>query len=251
MGYNKFIKCGNSFELYEYEKNLPFRVKRNKIPKSKSLSLDLAFGGKNPLPKRQLGKRRDNAKRAQMAFRRLILCQLGGATNPLLFTITYAENQCELSTAYADFRSYIQALRYKFGEVFKYIAVPEFQKRGAVHFHALFWGLPSELYNQERTTRELANLWGRGFIYLKETDGSDKLSSYLAKYMVKSFLDERLCNQKAYTSSRNCVRPLVGSDFSPVWPIVDDYVGVDNPPLLEKEYMTQWLGKGRYRLFKI
>src|SRR5690606_27837965 len=108
------------------------------------------------------------------------------------------------------------ALRNKFGKAFSYIAVSEFQKRGAIHFHALFWGLPAEVFSQERQTRTIALIWKQGFVYMKETDGNDKLSSYLAKYMVKTFTDPRLKNKKAYLASRNIKRPkiIAGVDYS-------------------------------------
>lgn len=253
MGYNKFIKSGSTFELYEYEKDIRISAPRARkvVNARKPCNLDLDIGGADPFSQGYVGKRQDNARRASMAFRRLILCNLTGFNFPLLVTITYAENQEDIRIGYKDFKTFIQSLRYKFGKVFRYVAVPEFQKRGAVHFHALFWGLPEGIFDTERKTRQLAILWGKGFIYLKKTDGDDRLSSYLAKYMVKAFLDFRLKGQRAYTSSRNCLRPEIVAGFSPVWPVVDDLVGVDNSPLLEKEYMTQWLGKGRYRLFKV
>ncbi|HEV7423767.1 MAG TPA: hypothetical protein VGO21_01100, partial [Candidatus Paceibacterota bacterium] len=130
------------------------------------------------------------------------------------------------------------------------ICVPEFQKRGAVHFHALFWGLPEEIFLQERKTRMLAGFWAKGFVYLKETDGNEKLSFYLSKYMAKAFIDPRLKNQKCYVASRNIQRPKVIVGASPLWPILEDY-GITGEPLVDREYDTKYLGKGRYRLFKI
>jgi hypothetical protein len=69
--------------------------------------------------------------------------------------------------------------------------------------------------------------------------------------MSKAFTDYRLKNQKAYVASRNISRPVVGRGFSPVWPILHDYVGDSNLPVYERSYDTQWLGTCRHRLFKI
>src|SRR5690606_15820961 len=99
---------------------------------------------------------------------------LGGSSLPILATLTYRDNFTDLSGAYKHFSAFIQSLRHKFGKTFKYICVPEFQKRGAVHFHALFWGLPENLLSLERKSRTLATIWGKGFVYLKQTDGNEK-----------------------------------------------------------------------------
>ena len=253
MGYSKIISYGNSLEVYEYEKDIIRLLGRSKGSRKRGPnSKDSGVNGEDLLPRqKELGKRQDNARRASMAFRRVIASNLGGSTRPLLVTITYRDNFTDLKGSYKHFSSFIQSLRYKYGKAFKYACVPEFQKRGAVHFHALIWGLPEEVFLQERKTRTLAGLWARGFIYLKETDGNEKLSFYLSKYMAKAFMDPRLKNQKCYVASRNIERPKVMVGASPVWPILDDYGVGDIVPIVDREYDTKWLGKGRYRLFEI
>lgn len=253
MGYNKFVVSGNVFELYEYEKNIEeYRAIKRKHEKPVDNG-NLGTTGSDEELERKLGKRRDNAKRAVMAFRRLVLCQLGRGENPILITLTYAENMEELGQGYRDFKAFINALRYRYGEQFRYVCVPEFQKRGALHFHALFWDLPKAdiLLQTERQTRLIASLWKRGFVFLKKTDGNNKLSSYLSKYMSKAFVDIRLRNQRAFSSSRNCLRPIVGSGFHAVNIVLDAWELSTETPLQTTQYETKWLGKGRYSLFEI
>ena len=254
MGYNKIIKYGDYLELYEYDKNI-LKLGRSKRRRKKIIDdKDMGISGENSLSERRLGKRQDNARRASLAFRRLVGANLGSDSGqyarPVLITLTYGDNFTDLKGAYGHLSSFIQSLRYKYGKIFKYAAVPEFQKRGAVHFHALVWGLPSELLLSERQTRTIARTWEHGFVYLKETDGNEKLSFYLSKYMAKAFIDPRLKNQKSYVASRNMLRPVIQSGFSPVWPILEDYEIQNDTPLVDKTYGTKWLGKGRYRLFK-
>jgi len=250
MGYNKLIAYGNFVELYEYEKNLSQRTRRNEDGHGARIRVqDLAVNGISSQQKSI--KRADNARRATMAFRRLVLANLSEQGNPLLFTFTYSENIVSLKQGYSDFRACIQRMRYEFGPSFRYIAVPEFQKRGAVHFHALFWGLHSYSPSRERQTRLVASTWEKGFVYVKETDGNERIASYLSKYMAKSFLDSRLSSQKAFTTSRNILRPLCNSHFSPSWPVVDDFVPLNTPTCKDISFMTKWLGKGRYRLYNI
>ena len=82
------------------------------------------------------------------------------------------------------------------------------------------------------------------------TDGNEKISGYLAKYMSKAFIDPRLKNQKAYTTSRNISRPTIEKGDYAFWPIIDEFA-LNNPPIFDKEYWTKWLGTCRYRHYKI
>lgn len=249
MGYVKIISYSNTLEIYEYEKDVVVLGGRNQNSTPDFDPDDVDTCGKDTLQERQLGKRSDNARRAALAFKRIVAANLGDATRPLLVTLTYKDNFTDLKRAYRHYSTFVQALRHRLGRDFRYICVPEFQKRGAVHFHALFWGLPEELFLLERKTRTLAGLWGKGFVYLKETDGNEKLSHYLTKYMAKAFIDPRLKNQKCYTASRNVKRPLVQTGSFNV-PIVLEEYGVTGDPVVDREYLTNWLGKGRYRIFK-
>ncbi len=249
--YVKIIISGKNLETYEYERK-PNPIRRRNRRKSKDTDGDenLGVSGQDTFSERKLGKRQDHARHAGMDFRRLVTSNLVGTELPVLVTLTYKENITDISVGYKDYRSFIQSLRYKYGKVFRYVCVPEFQGRGAVHFHALFWGLPAELFLHERKTRLLAGIWAKGFVYVKFTDGHEKISSYLSKYMQKAFIDPRLRNQKAYVASRNIKRPYVKSGSFSVSYIIDDYVGDDSSPVIDKTYDTKWLGKCRYRVFK-
>lgn len=251
MGYTKIIISGNNVEKYEYEKEPRPVARGRRKRKINNGSESVGADRSDTLSERQLGKRQDNARRTGLVFRRIVASNLSGAMPPLLLTFTYKENITDINIGYKDYQSFIKALRNKFGKTFSYIAVSEFQKRGAIHFHALFWGLPSEIFSQERKTRTIALIWKHGYVFMKETDGNNKLSSYLAKYMVKAFTDPRLKNKKAYFASRNVKRPkiIAGEDFS-FWPVEEEYVG-DRKPITDKEYNTLRMGKCRYRHWNI
>ena len=252
MGYNKFIKYANIIETYTYEKQLPIRPRaRRGVSRKVSLS-HMASPGSDTLRQNEYeGKRQDNVARASMVFRRTILANIDGINHPLLLTLTYKDNQTSVVQGYKDFSSFIKTLRYKYGKVFRYIAVPEFQKRGAVHFHAMFWGLPDTLAKEERHTRMVGNAWGHGYVDLIQTDGSPKLSGYLTKYMAKNFTDYRLMGIKAYTCSRNLKRPEVINGLSNVnLEIVLEETGAGMIEF-DKTYDTAWLGRGRHRIYKL
>jgi len=239
MNYAKTIKYGNNIEIFEYE--------HRPVPKTKKAEKKSYWT--KPTEEEIFTKRADNIIQTKRSFRRLVSANLSNE-KPLLITFTYKENMKDIVLGWNDYRKFIQAMRYKYGENFKYIATPEFQERGAVHFHVLFWGLPSEINpTNERNSRTLANIWKKGFIDMKKTDGREELAGYLAKYMAKAFTDTRLKNQKAYVSSKNIKRPEVTLDAIVLHQLIEN-VDAEAEPVFEKRYDTPWLGSCRYRLFK-
>jgi hypothetical protein len=157
-----------------------------------------------------------------------------------------------LGHAYKVFSGFIQSLRVYYGKSFRYISVPEFQKRGAVHFHLLIWGISEREILNERLSRNFQHIWQMGFVDCLVTDGSVKLAYYLGKYLVKAQLDRRLLGQKAFVCSRNVVRPRV-LPFETAVSFSKEIWEIDlstDLPLLSKEFQSEWLGKGRYNLYK-
>ncbi|MES3005550.1 MAG: hypothetical protein V4664_01235 [Patescibacteria group bacterium] len=145
-----------------------------------------------------------------------------------------------LEVGYECFSSFVRRMRIKYGQGWSYIAVPEFQTRGAVHFHVLAWGLSQNLVEDERDTRTIQRLWSYGTCDLIKTDGSSGLAGYMAKYMQKALFDERLLQQKAYVCSRNIMRPMSYSLSS-----IADYADLifgEKTLVDRREFLTQWLG---------
>jgi hypothetical protein len=156
-----------------------------------------------------------------------------------------------VAEAYKAFTAFGVKLRRQLERDISYIAVPEFQKRGAVHFHVLVFGLGNEAITAERRTRFFANLWGHGFLDLLGTDGSPKLASYLAKYMSKAMHDRRLVGKRAYSASRNVLRPVLANTALQLSVCFADWGlnTVDNPIAMQKEYDTLFLGRCVYKQF--
>jgi len=258
VGYIKTISYGNVVEIYQYDKDVSVRPRKGRKKFRRAhFDADLDSHVENSVrsAEQRQAKRKDNARRSAMVFRRLVSANLGESQAPLLVSLTYAENFEDIGLAHKDFSLFARSIRNKFGQSVRFIAVPEFQKRGAVHFHALFWGLDTlGLAETERRTRLFAGLWGKGFVDLVATDGNHKIAGYLSKYMAKAFLDSRLKGKKAYTASRNIVRPVVekGAFLEPLF-----HGGLEGVPdlstadlLKDVSYDTVWLGRGRYRLYQ-
>jgi len=243
--YEKIIKSGDVVEIWQYEKEPPeYR------PRKKSRY-------KNPR------RYRRNVSRARATFFRLVQANLGAGKIPAFLTLTMREI-VSIRDGWKAFQAFGARVRRNYSGRLAYIAVPEFQKRGAVHFHCLVWGLTDEEIIRERTTRRIAELWGHGFIDLRSSDGSPKLAGYLAKYMFKAMWDERLSGAKSYSASRSLMRSvslksktavaLVEAEINGDRINTDGTIslGVDNPllPEKEREYSTEWMGKCNYKVYR-
>jgi len=234
LGYLKIIRSGSITEIYTY-------AKAPSSGRKKGTVIDRTRRGS---PRPRVGA---NAERARKSFIRLVRSNIGTGEPPALITLTMLDI-VRIEVGYSCLSNYIRLLRRRFGKEFKYVAVPEYQKRGAVHFHILFWGLPQEVINHERRDRTLQRAWALGYVDCVATDGSEKLAGYLAKYMSKSMSDERIAGKKAYACSRNIMRPVLATTLTGFENLGSEFWAVDNVLLTEKEFQTEWLGKATYKM---
>ena len=210
----KAIVSGNVIEVFNYEKPLFYEFKNKNAQHRTNRDDDHESVEK----KEDIRKR--SMRRAKTWLTRLIHSNVWGWMQsngepfpPAFITFTFAENLTDIAQANEIFSLFIKRLNFQLYKnkksILKYIAVTEFQKRGAVHFHCLFFNLPIGLVESERTTRHIANIWGHGFIDTKDVDDVGKAIAYLTKYMLKGFEDPRLDGKKRYFGSRALRRPVV------------------------------------------
>jgi len=230
MGYIKIIQTGNLIERYEYQKEV--------IP-------DPRFGRHNKRDRHFKPYRRASSVfRARVAFLRLVQANLLRPEVPSLLTLTF-KGVVGLKEAWREYTLFAQRLRNKIPSAVL-LTVAEFQKRGAVHFHSLVWGL-GDLYVSERQTRYLANIWRSGFLDIIRTNGSPSLGGYLAKYLVKSYLDQRFQGFKLYSGSRSLFRPVTFRSK-----LQTDFIGemLENATCQKSvSYDTKWLGRCDYQKY--
>lgn len=184
----RLVVSGHYVERYQYSYPIVSREIRMRVGRSV-----VADG------LRRLENRERVLARARTSVRRLVDC------NPDLnkfFTLTFAENVTDFAFANECFRKYVMRLKYSYKSDLKYLVVPEFQKRGAIHFHVL-----CDL--QYVPVAQLAELWGFGFCRINRIDNVTNVGLYVSKYIQKQFDDERLHGKKCYWGSRNLKRPVV------------------------------------------
>lgn len=132
---------------------------------------------------------------------------------PQFITYTFAENLTDITEANRLFSNHIKRLNYFVFKskkaVLKYLTVIEFQKRGAVHFHVVFFNLPHIDNLEERRTRTFANIWTHGYIDIKTIQNVAGLGSYVTKYLAKNLEDTRLLGRRRYFTSRYLKKPII------------------------------------------
>ena len=147
--------------------------------------------------------RRRNSIKARNNIRRLVLHNF--VTDNKFITLTFNNDNpfdiADIPSCNREFKKFIQRLRYRICGL-KYIAVIEFQKRGAIHYHLLI-SIPRIDH------AELSALWGRGFVFIQALDQVTNIGAYMSKYMVKDIYDERLKGQKCYFTSKGLQKSQV------------------------------------------
>lgn len=242
--YTKLIISGNMAEYYQYEKQ------RNEyVRKGVSVLPSVGVYGRETDDTQRMGRRRDSASRAKVAFGRLCSANFGTDTIAVFVTLSFSKEQT-IESGYKLFALFTKRLRTRYGSDIRYLAVPEFGNRNTkrLHFHALFFGLPVESLKRERETRDFAKVWGYGFVDVVVTNNDSKIGFYLAKYLSKAYKDPRLLNHCSYVASRNIRRPVVHVDYSSLY---FSYLiqGVDNSLVRSVVYDTIWLGQCKYEQY--
>lgn len=176
-----------------------------------------------------------SVQRSRMSIRRLLLANWSEySDSPSFWTFTFKDNLKDVSIANRHFSKFIMRLRYfmqnrdhshnecKTNEThnesfatngIKYLNVIEFQKRGAVHYHCVFFNVSL----QDISHAQMSELWGHGFCFFSFDDGvrsQEKVACYISKYITKRNFDKRLYSKKTYMCSRGLKRPqTIYNDF--------------------------------------
>lgn len=139
--------------------------------------------------------------RAKKEVRRIVnsnVGQYGDDFTSKFVTLTFAEHITDLAAANYEFKKFIKRLNYQIFKTktsnVKYTAVPEFTKKGRVHYHVIFYNLP---YVKSDI---LSDIWGNGFIKINKIDNCDNVGAYVSKYMTKD--NDEIVGKKCYFNSR-------------------------------------------------
>lgn len=236
---SKFVISGKFVESYNYGN--PYKVGKPR-PRYKPQNA--------PVLNRKLKtgiirtSRADNVLRTKKALKRMV------NSNPDLnkfLTLTFAENQKDWKIANGEFRKFIKRCSRKYKN-FKYIAVPEFQKRGAIHFHLVC----NINYLSIQQLDGLRILWRNGWIDLKRIDKLENVGAYMAKYMTKQNCDSRFFHKKKFFRSLRLMLPQIIQGFKNVlnYKAFLDFWKIKTL-LFEATIDSYYLGSIQYKLFRL
>jgi hypothetical protein len=232
----KVVKSGNIVELISVI--VPKGVCASK--KSFNSEIKREYADNNKI-------RLDNIYRTKSRLKRLLRSNKDLKT---FLTLTYKENRLDLKVCNKEFNNFIKRVKRDFPD-FKYIAVPEFQKRGAVHYHLVCnlvipeaKNIP-QLFAYERQFS--ANYWRYGFIKVKSLYGG-RIDLYLAKYLTKD-LDNRLFSHRKYLYSQNCKKPIIltGIDCLDIINYIHKYLNRFYKLIFKKHVVSQFMELNYYQ----
>lgn len=215
----KLVNCGDYTQVYYYENS---KMKKEKKENLKKVDTDNLRIIKKDSDKKEEIIEEKNIIRSKLECQRL--AKANAREWKTFITLTMAENVTNIGLANKKFRNFVDTIKRKFKD-FKYIAIPEFQKRGAVHYHLLTnidINNKEFIYEQEDNKKyKHIKYWQHGFtkVDILEKD-IKKIVGYISKYMTKD-IDNRLYNRHRYFYSRNLIIPSTS------------YLDLSNPKHLE------------------
>ena len=225
----RLLISGNVLEVYHYEKPIIRGEERKRIGRA---------GQWDTTEEAKAGNRQKTAQRAKRRVCHLANTNFSGKLAKFI-TLTYAANQISIRIADHDYKTFIQRLSYYLRIKIEYIAVREFQERGAVHYHMLC-NIPYI------PNAELREIWGHGFVNIQSVEEVDNVGAYITKYMTKDVEDERLLGKKKYLCSKNLAEPIEVIREEVMDDIFSEMGNVKrvNDPV---EYETDYYGVIRYQ----
>jgi hypothetical protein len=246
-GKRKIVVSNKIIEVYKYDNYFHYG-ERIKNPNEKGLK-NIPKKKENKLESRQLSNFRSkrNLKRLINSNAGIYKKKTGDFSPPVFLTITFAENITDVQQANKEFTNFLKRLNYWVWKVkknkLKYAGVIEFQKRGAVHYHVVFFNL------KYITQKEIADIWSNGFIKINKVKNIFNLGSYVCKYMSKNLDDKRLCGKKAYFTSKQLEKPVEIMEKNAVEAM---FVYLENfKPVFEKNLESEFMGKFKYSIYNL
>lgn len=205
----KLVKCGDYLQLYFYPDNT-FKSDKE-LERVNKLLVHNIYEENESVSLKQIELK--NITRSKIQLQNLI--KANEKDFKTFITLTFEENLTDVKEANKKFNTWRRNLK-RLKNDFKYVCVPEFQKRGAIHYH-LMTNIEYEDNKLLLTERKIWNKksgWQvgkdvKGWIYghsMAKDMNTINLVGYITKYMTKD-IDNRLFSKHRYFYSQNLERP--------------------------------------------
>lgn len=255
QSYKKVIVSGHIIEIYEYEKKPVGRNTSNSNDDGYD-ALDITQT-KLELEDRKEERRQQTVRDARNITRRLAMTNFSASSK--FITLTFKDNVQDIEFADDQFKNFIKKFKYKFDiDNLKYIAVREFQKRGAIHYHVLCdWSLKMATEDEIRHyERELGTgdwgvgVWKHGFVDIKQIEHVDNVGAYIIKYMTKGVAVEFFKGKKIYLCSQGLDRPKEYREEE-AEEIIKFYNLQTKKEVFTNSYISEYQGNTLYKEFNL
>ena len=210
----KFVDCGEFYQVYYYQNKKTVTKKKDDTDLNlRKLQIKSFMDNEEQKePKTEL--KDGNKIEDRNIIRSKLSCQRLAKANSKIWetfiTLTIAENEQNIENANKMLHSFTVQIR-RIKKDFAYIAIPEFQKRGAIHYHLLTnISIDDDklIYSQEDNPKfKHIKYWNKGFTSIEPLKGDiKKVVGYISKYMTKD-IDDRLFGHRRYLYSQNLATP--------------------------------------------
>lgn len=162
---------------------------------------------------------------------------------PVLLTLTYNQQQEDLTQAKQDLNLFIKRLNYNLDNPdLKYLAVPEPTQQNRIHFHNLFFNLP---YVKQK---HLQDCWGNGIIDVRRVERIKSMGQYMTKYLSKGFKEQNY-KKKSYLCSKDLKKPITLFNQEITEKIAEKLS--DSQKIFKKSYRSIWHGNTEYSVYRM
>jgi len=219
----KYIICGDYIQIYRYNKT--HYTKDINLEELKPLN-DINFSSSKSSKINNINSNRESAIdykniiRSKLSLERLVKSNISLFKS--FITLTFKDNITNIKDANKTFNVWRTRIKKDFNN-FSYICVPEFQKRGAIHYHLLtnidLKNTKIIIPQKDRVGCYNVKYWNSGFSSVFDLKDINVIG-YISKYMTKD-IDNRLFGKHRYFYSQNLKKPniiyfnddLSGADF--------------------------------------
>lgn len=210
----KFVDCGEFYQVYYYQNKKTVTTKKDDIDLNLRKLQIKSFMDNEEQKETKTELKDGNKVEDRNIIRSKLSCQRLAKANSKIWetfiTLTIAENEQNIENANKMLHSFTVQIR-RIKKDFAYIAIPEFQKRGAIHYHLLTnISIDDDklIYSQEDSPKfKHIKYWNKGFTSIEPLKGDiKKVVGYISKYMTKD-IDDRLFGHRRYLYSQNLATP--------------------------------------------
>jgi len=235
--YLKMIVSGKQVEVFNYKQPMWRDFKKNeqkktdisREPKQMDIMEQIEY---------EIKKMEFSVNRTKTQIRRMV------NSNPQLnkfMTLTFADNMTDLKQANYLFNQFIKRISYRYSD-FEYLAVPEFQKRGSIHYH-LLCNLPYIEMDG------LEYIWSHGVVNIRKIGEVNNLGGYMSKYLSKELFNGRMFNKKKIFRSQTLMQSVELLGWYAMM-FADKFLSLIKP-VFEKTFESEWTGEVEYKAYNL